>query len=202
MTSELMPQAADALGTFGFVVLRQLFDPTPLAAEVARALADGILGDVLCGRRYPVSVRADDDRRDACQSVIMDRAESVAVAVFGGPVIPTRAKGTRYHGESRGTPIPICRSGAWDFSPTSNRSVPIAGRSAWFPVHITRSSGRHSAESARRACVYLLLPAHVVATEPGDMVVLDERVLHASFGGGIRRQWRVDFLGVPADAEI
>jgi ectoine hydroxylase-related dioxygenase (phytanoyl-CoA dioxygenase family) len=38
------------------------------------------------------------------------------------------------------------------------------------------------------------LPAHVVATEPGDLLLLDEHVLHASFGGGIRRQWRVDYL--------
>jgi hypothetical protein len=46
------------------------------------------------------------------------------------------------------------------------------------------------------------LAGHVVATEPGDMVLLDERVLHASFGGGIRRQWRVDYLGAPADTEV
>ena len=30
------------------------------------------------------------------------------------------------------------------------------------------------------------------------MILLDERVL-ASFGGGIRRQWRVDYLSVPAE---
>jgi hypothetical protein len=48
----------------------------------------------------------------------------------------------------------------------------------------------------------LSLPGHVVATEPGDMVLLDERVLHASFGGGIRRQWRVDYLCAPTDTEV
>ena len=44
-------------------------------------------------------------------------------------------------------------------------------------------------------------PGHVVETEPGDMVLLDERILHASFGGGIRRQWRVDYLSA-ADTEV
>ncbi len=46
MTGELVRQSASALGTFGFVVLRQFFDPGPLAAEIDRVMADGILGDV------------------------------------------------------------------------------------------------------------------------------------------------------------
>src|SRR5206468_10009438 len=45
------------------------------------------------------------------------------------------------------------------------------------------------------------LPAHVVVTEPGDMILLDEHLFHASFGGGTRRQWRVDFVNAPAGAE-
>jgi len=45
------------------------------------------------------------------------------------------------------------------------------------------------------------LPHHVVATEPGDMILLDEHLFHASFGGGIRRQWRTDYVNVPMDAE-
>src|SRR4030095_10478192 len=47
----------------------------------------------------------------------------------------------------------------------------------------------------------LALPAHVVVTEPGDLVLLDEHLFHASFGGGTRRQWRVDFVSAPVSAE-
>ena len=45
------------------------------------------------------------------------------------------------------------------------------------------------------------LPAHVVVTEPGDMIALDEHFFHVSFGGGTRRQWRVDYVNVPSGAE-
>ena len=45
------------------------------------------------------------------------------------------------------------------------------------------------------------LPGHVVATDPGDVILMDEHLLHAAFGGGVRRQWRVDFLGVPGGGE-
>jgi hypothetical protein len=38
-------------------------------------------------------------------------------------------------------------------------------------------------------------------TEPGDLILLDEHHFHASFGGGTRRQWRVDFVNAPAGAE-
>jgi hypothetical protein len=41
----------------------------------------------------------------------------------------------------------------------------------------------------------------VVATEPGDMILLDEHLFHASFGGRVRRQWRVDYVSAPTGAE-
>ena len=45
------------------------------------------------------------------------------------------------------------------------------------------------------------LPSYVVATEPGDMIVFDEHLFHSSFGGNVRRQWRIDFLCDPTGAE-
>jgi hypothetical protein len=45
------------------------------------------------------------------------------------------------------------------------------------------------------------LPGHVLATQPGDVILMDEHVLHAAFGGGVRRQWRVDYLSVPDGSE-
>ena len=38
-------------------------------------------------------------------------------------------------------------------------------------------------------------------TEPGDVIVLDEHLFHASFGGRTRRQWRVDFVKAPESAQ-
>lgn len=204
MTWESMPQAAaDALRTFGFIVLRQFFDPAPLAAEIDKVMADGIL------RRVPE--RGGEIRfhfvpmmtaETPVSLSLLDRAETVAAAVFGRPVIPTRAKGTRYHGE---TP--------WHTdSDLRLRSVgflaylePVGTDSGALRV-LPGSHHRQFREAIRGMGATCLrdpsLPGHVVATEPGDMVLLDERVLHASFGGGIRRQWRVDYLCAPADTEV
>lgn len=44
-------------------------------------------------------------------------------------------------------------------------------------------------------------PAHTVETEPGDLLVFDEHLFHASAGGGVRRQWRVDFVRDPDDLD-
>jgi hypothetical protein len=41
----------------------------------------------------------------------------------------------------------------------------------------------------------------VILTDPGDIIVFDEHLFHASFGGGTRRQWRVDYITDPANAE-
>lgn len=37
----------------------------------------------------------------------------------------------------------------------------------------------------------------VIETEPGDVIVFDEHIIHGSTGGGERRQWRVDFVVDP-----
>src|SRR2546427_7515312 len=34
-----------------------------------------------------------------------------------------------------------------------------------------------------------------------DMILLHEHLFHASFGGGTRRQWRVDYVNAPVGAE-
>ena len=38
-------------------------------------------------------------------------------------------------------------------------------------------------------------------TEPGDIIVFDEHLFHASFGGVTRRQWRVDYIADPSNAK-
>ena len=39
-----------------------------------------------------------------------------------------------------------------------------------------------------------VVPGIAIPTTPGDAIALDERLFHASSGGGQRRQWRVDFV--------
>lgn len=38
------------------------------------------------------------------------------------------------------------------------------------------------------------MPGIHLATSPGDVIVFDERLFHASRGGTTRQQWRVDFI--------
>ena len=45
------------------------------------------------------------------------------------------------------------------------------------------------------------LPGHAVATAPGDVIVFDGHLFHASAGGRDRRQWRVDFVADPVGTE-
>jgi hypothetical protein len=192
-------RSATALATFGFVVLRQFFDPGPLAAEIDRVLADGILRDVPERRFQYVPMMTLET---PVSLALLDRAETVAAAVFGGPVLPTRAKGTRYYGETSwhtDSDLPLRSVGCLAYL------EPVGADSGALRV-IPGSHHPQFGEALSGLGGSCLrdpsLPAYVVATEPGDMLLLDERVLHASFGGGLRRQWRVDYLGVPADAEV
>jgi hypothetical protein len=202
MTSELVPQSANALATFGFVVLRQFFDPGPLAAEIDRVMADGILRDVLQHGDIRFQYVPMMTAETPVSLSLLDSAETVAAALFGGPVLPTRAKGTRYHGETpwhTDSDLPLRSLGFLAYL------EPVGAESGALRV-IPGSHHAQFREAIRgigTTCLRdLSLPGHVVATEPGDMILLDERVLHASFGGGIRRQWRVDYLAAPADTEV
>jgi hypothetical protein len=197
-----MPEPATALRTFGFAVLRQFFDPSPLAAEVDRVMADGILpdaperGDIafqyvpMMTAETPVSLS------------LLDRAGTVAAALFGGPVLPTRAKGTRYCGATpwhTDSDLPLRSVGFLAYL------EPMGADSG--ALRVVPGSHHPQFSEAIRAIGASCpgdpsLPGHVVATEPGDMILLDERVLHASFGGGIRRQWRVDYLSAPVSTEV
>jgi hypothetical protein len=132
---------------------------------------------------------------------LLDRAEMVAAALLGGPVLPTRAKGVRYFGDTpwhRDSDSPLTSVGFLAYLD------PVGAESGALRV----LSGSHHAQlgDAIRALgpaglAALALPDHVVATEPGDMILLDEHLFHASFGGGTRRQWRIDYLKAPVGAE-
>lgn len=201
MDFTLTPYSADTFRTFGFVVLREFFDPSPLAAEIDRVMHDGLVSDVSSSGEIRFQYVPMMTAGTPVSLSLLDRAEAVAAALLGGPVLPTRAKGVRYSGN---TP--------WH----TDSAFPLAsvGFVAYFePVGAETGAlqvlpGSHRPEfgDAIRALgatgmAAPALPAYVVVTEPGDMILLDEHLFHASFGGRTRRQWRVDYINAPVGAE-
>jgi hypothetical protein len=57
--------------------------------------------------------------------------------------------------------------------------------------------GRYLAEPIDIAAV----PSTALVTEPGDIIAFDEHLFHASSGGNVRRQWRVDYFRDPRTQE-
>jgi hypothetical protein len=132
---------------------------------------------------------------------LLDRLEAVAVTLLGGPVLPTRAKAVVYGGDTE-----------WHVDSAS--PVQSLGCAAYLELLGAESGalrvlpGSHRGELAARlrrlgaiGAPAPALPGHVVATEPGDVIVFDEHLFHASAGGGIRRQWRLDYVRDPVGAE-
>ena len=100
MTFNLTRQSADAFQTFGFVVLRRFFEPSPLAAEIDRVMADGLGADVSRSGDIRFQYVPMMTAETPVSLSLLDRAETVAAALLGGPVLPTRAKGVRYFGDT------------------------------------------------------------------------------------------------------
>jgi hypothetical protein len=187
--------------TFGFVVLRQFFDPICLAEEIDQVLRDGVapssgvLGGVTSFQYVPMMTA-----RTPMSLSLLDLAEVVARIVLDCPVLPTRAKAVRYSGDT-----------SWH----TDSVLPVAsvGFAAYLEplgadngaLRVLPGSHRPEFSEAIRALgtgiAARSLPAHVVTTEPGDMIVFDEHLFHSSFGGGVRRQWRVDYVSDPMSAE-
>jgi hypothetical protein len=132
---------------------------------------------------------------------LLDRLENVATTLLGGPVLPTRAKGVRYRGDTpwhADSELPI---GSVGFAAYLEALGADDGA-----LRVLPGSHRPELTQALRAfgaagMAAVALPAHIVTTEPGDLIVFDEHLFHASSGGGIRRQWRADYVRDPEDAE-
>jgi hypothetical protein len=188
---------------FGFVLLRQFFDPGPLAAEIDRVMHHGPVslseasGGAEIHFQYVPMMTAETPNSLA----LLDRTEVVAATFLGGPVLPTRAKGVRYWGDTPWHPdsaVPVASVGVAAYLESLG-----AGSGA---LRVMPGSHRPEFGDALRALGVVgkpaeTLPAHVVVTEPGDMILFDEHLFHASFGGGLRRQWRIDYVSGPATAE-
>ena len=130
---------------------------------------------------------------------LVSRFGELAGRLMGSSELPGRAKGTEYsgstgwHRDADGAVSGIgflCyldrldqHNGALQVVPGSHLPDPARVR-------------RHIADDPAIAGIHL-------PTSPGDAIVLDERLLHASIGGTIRRQWRVDFVAnVGSDEDL
>ena len=174
----------------GFVVLRDWFDPAPLSDEMDRAFRAGLPHDaprrrgsagtefrglVMMSEHTPVSLE------------LLDALAAPAAELLGRRVLPGRAKGQLYLGETgwhRDTENDVPQMGFVAYL------EPVAADTGALQV-VPRS---HVDPSRTEA------DAVAVPTTPGDAIAIDERIIHASRGGRNRRQWRVDFGVDPADA--
>jgi len=192
---------AQSLYAFGFAVIRQFFNADVVASEIDRVTGNGLVCPVArsggINFQYVPMMTADTP----ASLSLLDACAVLAETVLMGPVIPTRAKGTLYRGNTPwhvDSESPIrsigciaylesidARSGALRVLPGSHR--PEYGDA----IRTLGATGMPATA----------LPAHVIESEPGDLILMDEHLFHASFSGGVRRQWRVDFLQVPTDAD-
>lgn len=198
----------------GITVLKAFFDPEPLSNEVDESLAlghleegtginSGVVGNafqyvpMMC-EHTPFSLR-----------LIADLA-GPARDLLGRKVLPVRAKGTRYFGGTawhRDLDLDLASAGfasylePLDASSGALRVVKGSHRAplpefpnGMPPPEETRLLEGMPQESNSRH-------GEAIETEPGDVLVFDEHLWHSSVGGRMRRQWRIDFIADPENAE-
>jgi hypothetical protein len=167
--------------TSGFVVLHGAFEAGALRGELDLAL--GGVAPVTTSQARVEYVPMMCARTPVSLS-LLDRFEALAESLLGRPVLPLRAKGMRYHGDT-------------NWHRDSELALPSVGVAAYLDpleeesgaLRVVPESHRRRDAGFERACV--------LATQPGDVLVFDEHLLHSSRGGGVRRQWRVDYFADP-----
>jgi hypothetical protein len=187
--------SAGEVGQFrsqGFVVLRGAFDPAPLTAEVGGALADGF------AERGPVNVSAEAtiafrylpmmSERTPRSLDLLDAFAVPAERLLGAAVLPVRAKAVEYHGAS-----------SWHRD--TELGVATVGFVCYLEPLTAAGGALRVVPGSHREPVEVAGPGVAVETAPGDVIVLDEHLVHASQGGSVRRQWRVDYIAGPTTAD-
>ena len=182
-------QSVDHFRAEGFLVVRNAFDPGPLADEIDIALRDGLRPDatvnlgsgglgfqgvIMMCERTPVSLS------------LVVRLAPMASQLLDTDVIPGRAKGVRNAGSTdwhRDRDLPLR-----DMSFVSYLE-PLDAATGALRVRPRSHAGDHRAASE----------VQVLETEPGDLIAFDAHLMHASFGGTTRHQWRIDFCADPTD---
>ena len=185
---------------FGFVVLRRAFDPWPLSDEIDGTFREGsrapfgvnVAGGDISGRYVPMMCE-----HTPVSLSLLDEFARVATQLLDSPVLPVRAKGVMYFGST-------------NWHRDSDQDVTSVGCACYLePLHARNGAlrvlpashrGQLAASLRDRGELLTALPGLAIDTEPGDAIVFDEHLYHASSGGKDRRQWRVDYVVDPIDA--
>jgi hypothetical protein len=165
----------------GFAVVRQFFDAGSLANEVDQVMRRAFRSQRVTNYsglhfQYVPMMTAETP----VSLSLLDRSSALAETLLDGPVLPTRAKGTRYFGDTpwhRDSELPVTSIGVLAYCESLD--------------------GKNGALRVRD----LTSREQVIETTSGDLIVMDEHLFHSSSGGEIRRQWRADFLRVPTNAD-
>ena len=203
--------------TFGFLVLRQLF--TPGEISIIKREADEIFDEKRGGSPYSgerEAVQPFFERRPFMSTLVDDdRIYDIGVDLCGPDFMLEVTEGNLYVGD---TP--------WH-ADTSDENPVKHPKTTFYPEPVTRETGclRVVPGSHRRRTHDLLallrdgntdpgfrpfgmhpseIPSYSFESQPGDVIVFTEHLLHASFNGGdSRHQYAVSFLPNPkTDAEM
>lgn len=197
----------DAVGvshfrTFGYVLLRGVLDPRALGDELRESLRVGTRAPVDTSVARVQYVPMQSERTPESLRLLL-RLEPLAQALLGGPVLPLRAKGMRYHGSTRwhadSTSTVASVGFAAYLEPLDSDSGALRVLPGTQHPALGAAVARHLAalgSCSDDACIEAL-PGVSLRTEPGDVIAFDEHLFHASRGGGRRHQWRVDYLRAP-----
>ncbi|HZT65681.1 MAG TPA: phytanoyl-CoA dioxygenase family protein [Acidimicrobiales bacterium] len=169
----------------GYLVLRSEIDAHPLSEEVDLALAAADGSRALAVGGGQVRFLYAPMMADATPASIrlLERFALTAEMLLGRRVLPVRAKGTRYYGDT-----------AWHRD--SEHGVASVGFLAYLEdVSVGTGAlrvvpGSHQTSSTPVPGE----PGVALETRPGDVIVFDEHLVHGSLGGSERRQWRVDYV--------
>jgi hypothetical protein len=213
-----VPTVSDAdiahFRAFGFVVLRQAVDAGPLSEEIDRSLRDGFAsafesnagGGGIEGHYLPMMCE-----RTPVSLSLLDHLAPLATEVLARPVLPVRAKGILYFGSANwhddsghdvGSVGFVCYLDALRAENGALRVLPGSHRPEFSRSVRGYARGRPTDVGDQELDAWVTgLPAYVVDTDPGDVIVMDEHLHHASAGGHNRRQWRVDYVVDPTGTE-
>jgi hypothetical protein len=197
---------------FGFVVLRAALDRADLAAlteESDRAIRDATGEQYLADRGVDGHHIPATGDRTPVSVALMHRFAPVLEDLTGVALLPAVVEHNllfdfaSWHTDT-GHAVPSVKAVAYleetDEHGGALRVLPGSQRldeRVLFDLMYGPPFREDDTVSAATAAV----PAHVVATRPGDVIVLDEHLWHASHGGRNRHQWSACFVLDPGTAE-
>ena len=191
--SEMFASQIAHLETFGFAVLRGLLDPAALSAEFDASMRDGFtdpdhMNAGAAGNKFRYVPTMCE--RTPVSLALVTRLSSVAAELLGASVLPV----------GQGDELPrLDKMASRHRLGGSERRLRVLPRTATRGRRRAPCDSRLASAGVRRGDRRVRgrredLPGIAVPTVPGDAIVFDEHLYHGSAGGGLRRQWRVDFV--------